>query len=199
MRRGTLLLLLFIVLLAVGAAFVDFWPHSDSGITWHGINNPYGIRLGLDLQGGVSVLLVPDPSQHYTSAEVNNAIDSTIQQITKRVNGGLGVNEPSIRKLTDSKGNQSIALELPGLNSGNQDQQIRTILRPGNLEFWDTGRTPLAAGTPLDPTQFIQYNPGGKPQFSGKDLDPNQISVGTDQQTGAIVINFEMQGGAIAA
>jgi preprotein translocase subunit SecD len=204
MRRGTLLLLLFIVLLAVGAAFVDFWPHSDSGTTWHGINNPYAIRLGLDLQGGVSVLLVPDPTKHYTKTEVNGAIDSTIQQITKRVNGGLGVNEPSIRKLLDSKGNQSIALELPGLNSGNQDQQIRTILKPGNLEFWDTGTTPLAAGTPLDPTQFAKNNPIGKdgkpqPQFTGKDLDPNQISVGNDQQTGAIVINFEMQGGAIAA
>jgi hypothetical protein len=34
MRRGTLLLLLIIVLLAVGAAFVVFWPHSDSGKTW---------------------------------------------------------------------------------------------------------------------------------------------------------------------
>src|SRR2546429_4139797 len=198
MRRGTLFLLLIIVLMAVGAAFVDFWPHSDTSNTWHGINNPYTVRLGLDLQGGVSVLLVPDPAKHYSKAEVDNAISSTVQQITKRVNGGLGVNEPNIRTLTDSKGNQSIALELPGLNSGNQDQQIRTILRPGNLEFWDTGQTPLAPGATLDPTQFAQYNPGGKPQFTGKDLDPNQISVGTDQQTGAVVINFEMQGGAIA-
>src|SRR6266699_644760 len=198
MRRGTLFLLLIIVLMAVGAAFVDFWPNSTTGKTWHGINNPYSIKLGLDLQGGVSVLLVPDPAKHYTKAEVDSAISSTVQQITKRVNGGLGVNEPNIRTLTDSKGNQSIALELPGLNSGNQDQQIRTILRPGNLEFWDTGQTPLAPGATLDPTQFAQYNPGGKPQFTGKDLDPNQISVGTDQQTGAVVINFEMQGGAIA-
>ena len=137
--------------------------------------------------------------RHYTKAEVDGAIDSTLQQISKRVNGGLGVNEPNIRKLTDSNGNQSIALELPGLNSGNQEQQIRTILKPGNLEFWDTGQTPLAAGTTLDPAQFAQYNPGGKPPFTGKDLDPNQISVGSDSQTGAIVINFEMQGGVIAA
>ncbi|HEX6552563.1 MAG TPA: protein translocase subunit SecD [Ktedonobacteraceae bacterium] len=198
MRRGTLFLLLIIVLLAVGAAFVDFWPNSTTGKTWHGINNPYSVKLGLDLQGGVSVLLVPDPAKHYTKAEVDSAISSTVQQITKRVNGGLGVNEPNIRTLTDSKGNQSIALELPGLNSGNQDQQIRTILRPGNLEFWDTGQTPLAPGATLNPAQFAQYNPGGNPQFTGKDLDPNQISVGTDQQTGAVVINFEMQGGAIA-
>ena len=195
MRRGTLLLLLVIVLLAVGAAFVVFWPNTS----WHGITNPYSIKLGLDLQGGVSVLLVPDPVRHYTKAEVDGAIDSTLQQISKRVNGGLGVNEPNIRKLTDSNGNQSIALELPGLNSGNQEQQIRTILKPGNLEFWDTGQTPLAAGTTLDPAQFAQYNPGGKPPFTGKDLDPNQISVGSDSQTGAIVINFEMQGGVIAA
>ncbi len=199
MRRGTLLLLLFIFLLAVGAAFVDFWPHSNTGATWHGINNPFTVKLGLDLQGGVSVLLVPDPLLHYTKAEVDSAIDSTLQQITKRVNGGLGVNEPNIRKLTDSNGNQSIALELPGLNSGNQDQQIRAILKTGNLEFWDTGQTPLAAGTTLDPAQFASSNPGGKPPFTGKDLDPGQISVGSDQQTGAVVINFEMQGGAIAA
>lgn len=198
MRRGTLLLLLCIVLLAVGAAFVDFWPHSDTGSTWHGINNPYAVRLGLDLQGGVSVLLVPDLAKHYTKADVDNSISSTVQQITKRVNGGLGVNEPNIRTLTDSKGNQSIALELPGLNSGNQDQQIRSILRPGNLEFWDTGQTPLAQGAPLDPKQFTQYNPGNQPQFTGKDLDPNQISVGSDQQTGAVVINFEMKGDGIA-
>src|SRR5207237_2650367 len=134
--------------------------------------NPYSIKLWRARQGGVSVRLVPDPAKHYTKAEVDSAISSTVQQITKRVNGGLGVNEPTIRTLTDSKGNQSIALELPGLNSGNQDQQIRSILRPGNLEFWDTGQTPLAQNAPLDPTQFTQYNPGNQPQFTGKDLDP---------------------------
>jgi preprotein translocase subunit SecD len=183
----------------VGAAFVDFWPNPDShGKPWHGLTNPYGVRQGLDLQGGVSVLLLPDPSLHYTQAQVNSAIGATVQDITKRVNGGLGVNEPNIRTLTDSKGNQSIALELPGLNSGNPAQQINTLLKPGNLEFWDTGQSALTANTVLDPTQYTSFNPGGKAQFSGKDLDPNQISVGQDSQTSQIVINFEMQGDAIA-
>src|SRR5207244_11967396 len=136
--RRTLILLRFIVLLAIGAAFVNFWPHSDKGETWHGLNNPFTIRQGLDLQGGVSVLLVPDPAQHYTQQEIANSIDTTRQQIENRVNGGLGVSEPNIRILTDSKGNQSISLDLPGYNSGNQAQQINTLLKPGNLEFWDT-------------------------------------------------------------
>src|SRR5437764_3632741 len=199
MRRGTLLLLLFIVLLAAGAAFVDFWPNPDSkGVPWHGVNNPFTIKQGLDLQGGVSVLLVPDPAQHYTQQEIASSIDTTLQQIENRVNGGLGVSEPSIRILTDSKGNQSISLDLPGYNSGNQAQQINTLLKPGNLEFWDTGQTPLGAGTTLDPAQYVANNTGGKPLFTGKDLEPGQISVGQDPQTRQIFINFKMKCDAIS-
>jgi preprotein translocase subunit SecD len=178
----------------VGAAFVDFWPHPS----YRGITNPFPYKLGLDLRGGASILLVPDPNQHYTKTEVDNAIGTTLTQIEKRVNGGLGVSEATIRILTDSQNNKSISLDLPGLNSGNLTANVASLLRPGNLEFWDTGQTPLAENTPLDPTQYTQYNPGGKPQFTGKDLDSNQISVGSDPQTGQIVINFEMQGPAIA-
>src|SRR6266566_4870352 len=170
MRRGTLILLLLILLLAAGAAFVDFWPHSDKGATWHGVNNPFVVQEGLDLQGGVSILLVPDPSQHYTKAEVDSAIGNTLTQIENRVNGGLGVKEPTFRLLSDSKGNQSIAIDLPNLTGGNLQQQITTLLKPGVLEFWDTGQNPLATGATLDPTQFSQYNPGNKPLFTGKDL-----------------------------
>src|SRR6266566_4393771 len=170
MRRGTLILLLLILLLAAGAAFVDFWPHSDKGATWHGVNNPFVVQEGLDLQGGVSILLVPDPSQHYTKAEVDSAIGNTLTQIENRVNGGLGVKEPTFRLLSDSKGNQSIAIDLPNLTGGNLQQQITTLLKPGVLEFWDTGQNPLATGATLDPAQFAQYNPGNKPLFTGKHI-----------------------------
>src|SRR5437588_11242603 len=198
MRRGTLILLLLILLLAAGAAFVDFWPHSDKGATWHGVNNPFVVQEGLDLQVGVSILLVPDPSQHYTKAEVDSAIGNTLTQIENRVNGGLGVKEPTFRLLSDSRGNQSISIDLPSLNGGNLQQQIQTLIKPGVLEFWDTGQSPLEEGAALDPSQYTANNPGGKPLFTGKDLDPNQISVGQDPQTSQIVINFEMKGGAIS-
>src|SRR5207248_9898478 len=127
-----------------------------------------------------------------------NYIDNTRQQIENRVNGGLGVNEPTIRILTDNQQNKSIELELPGFNSGNQKEAINTLLKPGNLEFWDTGSAPLSDGTILDPSQYTANNPGGKPQFTGRDLDAGQISVGQDPQTSQIVINFEMKGGAIS-
>src|SRR2546421_11023406 len=131
MRRGTLLLLLFIVLLAAGAAFVDFWPNPDSkGAPWHGVNNPFTVQQGLDLQGGVSILLVPDPSQHYSRQEISDSIGNTLTQIENRVNGGLHVKEPTFRLLSDSTGNQSISIYLPSPNGGNLQHAIHKPVKP---------------------------------------------------------------------
>jgi len=194
MRRGTVILFLLIVLLAAGAAFVVFWPNTS----WHGITNPFTVQQGLDLQGGVSYLLVPEASQHYTSQEVNNSINNVASHIESRISGSLGAKSPDVRVLTDNSGGKMIEVDLPGYTSGNQAQAIKTLLSPGVLEFWDTGSTPLATGQPLVPSQYTSSNGGTTPIFTGKNLDPSQISVGTDSQTGQIVINFEMQGAAIS-
>jgi preprotein translocase subunit SecD len=195
MRRGTLLFLLFIILLAVGASYVVFWPNASSrpgGKPLYGINNPFTIKEGLDLQGGISVLLVPQPGQDTSSSVMQAARD----QIEQRVNGGLGVNEPDIRIQT-TNGQPSISVQLPGLNSGNQQQAIQTLLKTGKLEFWDTGQTNVPIGTTLNPQDYAQSNGGTKPLFTGKDLDPNSLGVGQDPQTGAYVIEFAMKGDAI--
>jgi preprotein translocase subunit SecD len=181
--------------LAACAAYID-WPN-NLGIHILGIDTSLQVREGLDLQGGVSVLLVPDSSQHYTLDEINNNIGTARDQIEERVNGGLGVSEPNIRIVT-SNGIPSISVELPGFNSGNQTQAINTLLKTGNLQFWNTGSSGLQAGTAFDPSQYTQYNPGGTPPFTGKDLDPSQIGV-SDDSNGNPQINFEMKGAAIAA
>jgi len=193
MRRGTLTLLFFIILLAVGAAYVVFWPATNAKTNqgYRGIPNPFAFKQGLDLQGGVRVLLVPS-GQNPTVDQINN----TRTQIENRVNGGLGVNEPSIR-VQQTAGKYSIAVELPGLNGGNQQQEVSTLLRSGLLEFWDTGQTSVPQGSPFDPAQYAQSNGGTKPLFTGKDLDPNQLGVSQNQQSGTgYVINFGMQGSA---
>lgn len=204
MRRGTLTLLFFIILLAIGSSYVVFWPNGTKGGTtyygppdkdskpYYNISNPFYIREGLDLQGGIRVLLVPAPGQDTSDA----VMDATRTQIEQRVNSGLGVNEPSIRIQT-SNGIPSIAVELPGFNSGNQQEAINTLLKTGNLEFWDTGDTGPAEGSDFNPADYTANNPGGKPLFTGKDLDPNALSVGQNSQTGGYVINFSMKGDAV--
>jgi len=193
MRRGTLPLLFFIILLALGASFVVFWPHAENNQKpFYGIDNPFVIKQGLDLQGGVRVLLVPRSGQDTSAA----TMDATRTQIEQRVNGGLGVNEPLIRTQT-TDGKPSISVELPGLNTGNQQQAIETLLKTGLLEFWDTGTTSAAQDTILNPADYTQNNPGGKPLFTGKDLDPNALQVGQDENTGGYVIQFSMKGDAV--
>jgi preprotein translocase subunit SecD len=188
LRRRTLTLFLFILVLAACAAYID-WP-SNPGlhIAWLGIHHPLQVKQGLDLQGGVRVLLVPDPTQNYSPDTLAKEIGSTRNQIEQRVNGGLGINEPSI------------SVELPSFTSGNQAEAVNTLLKTGNLEFWNTGPAPqgiVPSGSLFDPAHYAQYNPGGKAPFTGKDLDPAQIGTGTDEQTRQAQINFGMKGDAI--
>src|SRR5579859_7525598 len=139
MRRGTLILLLFIILLAAGASYVVFWPNPDaSGKPWHGINNPFSYSLGLDLQGGIQVLLVPKPGQNVPITQ--ESIQNTAYVLGSRING-LGLKEPTIRPLTTD--NQlGIEVDLPHFN-GNEENTINNLLKSGVLEFWITGTTPL--------------------------------------------------------
>ena len=194
MRRGTLTLLLFIVLLAACSAYI-IWPN-DPHWSIGSLTFPHpAVKQGLDLQGGVRVVLVPDPAQHYSQDTIQSEIDPARSLIETRVNGGLGVNEPNIY-VQNSNGQYGIVVELPGLTSGNTFQQIHSLLQTGNLEFWNTGPSPVTLGSTFDPTQYTQYNPGGKALFTGANLDPSQISVGTDQ-AGRPNILFAMKGSAV--
>ncbi len=194
MRRGTLTLLLFIILLGAAAVYIDL-PKTP-GIHILGIDNSLTIKQGLDLQGGISVLLKPDPSLHYDPTTLASEMPAVRDALEQRVNGGLGVSEPSIR-LQSSNGQPAILVELPGF-TGNQTNAVNSLLQTGNLEFWNTGSTPATVGTAFDPAQYTSTNPGGKALFTGKDLDASQVYVSYDQ-TGRPQISFEMKGSAIGA
>jgi preprotein translocase subunit SecD len=189
MRRGTLPLLLFIIALALGAAYVVFWP--AKGIDGK-LPNPLTITEGLDLKGGIQVLLLPTNSkQHYTDAEMQGELT----QIEGRVSNAAGVNEPSVR--IQNLGNQEgISVELPGANSGDQNQTIASLREQGVLEIWNTGSAGANAtqGSTFDPSQYPTTD--GKPLFTGKDLDPSQLGVTQDQQTAQYEVTFAMKGAA---
>jgi len=190
MRRGTLALLLFIILLGVCAIYI-VWPNTPGiHIPALGISNSLQPKLGLDLQGGVRALLIPDGN--FDIKKLNDAMPAVRDNIEQRVNGGLGVSEPSIRIIT-TNGQPAISVELPGF-TGNQTEAVNSLLKTGNLEFWSTGPSPAAIGSAFDPSQYAQYNPGGKPQFTGADLDSSQVFVSQDS-AGRPQISFEMQPG----
>jgi preprotein translocase subunit SecD len=91
---------------------------------------------------------------------------------------------------------KDLQVEVPHFGS-DERAILATLLEVGQLAFWNTGPQPVPAGSTFDPTQFTQYNPASKPQFTGADLDPSQIRVGNDQ-AGRPTILFAMKGPAIA-
>lgn len=109
-----------------------------SGAGWIVQNPDYPIVRGLDLQGGLQVLLEADiPAEQSVTVE---QMDTGRQIIDQRVNA-LGVAEP----LVIVEGERRILVELPGID--NPEEAIALIQETALLEFVDTGRTPLAEGT----------------------------------------------------
>src|SRR5437763_5991977 len=108
MRRSLSISLLVIILLAVGSL----------GATIASGNSPH---LGLDLQGGASVVLQP---KHKVQG---GALNQAIEIIRSRVDG-LGVAEPEIQR----QGN-AIVVELPGVK--NQKRALQIVGQTAQLLF----------------------------------------------------------------
>src|SRR3990172_4407866 len=85
------------------------------------------IKLGLDLQGGMYLLLEVDKSK-LGPAEARNAVDQAKQIINNRVDQ-FGVAEPSIQKQGDNR----ILVQLPGLLD--QERAKSLIGQTALLEF----------------------------------------------------------------
>ncbi|HMG43600.1 MAG TPA: protein translocase subunit SecD [Acidimicrobiales bacterium] len=108
MRRRLLYPLIFILVCAFGG--LAFTVITDS--------SP---ELGLDLQGGVSVVLRP------TAETSSGELDVALQIIRRRVDG-LGVAEPEIVKQGDN-----ILVQLPGVE--NRDRAIELVGQTAELRF----------------------------------------------------------------
>jgi len=84
------------------------------------------INLGLDLQGGIRLVLRAEDTEKH-KADIDDVL-GVIEVIRNRVDA-LGVNEPIIQK----KGEREIIVELPGI--ANPERAIRLIGETALLEF----------------------------------------------------------------
>ncbi|MBM4428881.1 MAG: protein translocase subunit SecD [Chloroflexi bacterium] len=140
MEQRDITLLMVIIVLALFAAWV-VWPGNPGlHIRLGPIRLDRDIRthLGLDLQGGMQVVLEADlPAGQEVDAEAMGAARAIVEN---RVNG-LGVAEP----LVQSAGTNRIVVELPGISD--PELAISTLRQTGLLEFVDAGNTFLTPGT----------------------------------------------------
>jgi SecD/SecF fusion protein len=110
MRRAVLLLAIVIGLVAASAVAIAVKP----------------AVLGLDLQGGVEVVLQGQPTDE--SEVTPEAIDRSVEIIRSRVDA-FGVAEPEIQ----TQGSDQIVVALPGAD--NPEQVVNDLIQPAQLVF----------------------------------------------------------------
>jgi len=125
---------LIVILFLVAAALYVVWP-DNPGIHLGSFQRDFRVVRGLDLQGGLRVLLEADlpPDTEVTNEQMQTARNI----IDKRVNG-LGLTEPLIQ----IAGGRRILVELPGI--GDPQQAVEIIKKTGLLEFVQMTRADLA-------------------------------------------------------
>lgn len=114
MRRNVLTLAAVAVLLAVAGYFI--YPLGSS------------TRLGLDLQGGLAVILEAEDSVR--APRTDEGMDQSMEIINDRINR-LGVSESEVQR----QGEWKISVQLPGID--NADDALAIIGKTAVLEFYD--------------------------------------------------------------
>ncbi len=203
MRERNLITLVIIIAIAIFAAVIvapfQKPPIIESVAFWQ---DPRGrdlqMKLGLDLKGGLQVLLAPDLAQG--SNVITGTLDSARAIIESRVNGA-GLTEASVQL----QGSDRILVELPGVT--NRQQAIDLIQRKGLLEFVDGGYNPPAAGATISTTFSLQQRlmypqtaAVGKPILTGTQTITNAGTIYKTAFTGEILQNnarSEAQSGQI--
>ncbi len=193
MRRRFTILALIVILLA--AAIWVVLP-SNPGIKIGEFSRSLKTVLGLDLQGGMQVLLEADVP---ADTEVDAQSLQDARMILENRSNGLGVSEVMFQVA----GTRRIVGEFPGLTD--TEQVISILKQTGQLEFVDMGDTRLEEGTiiktslggsQVTPTPAVTDTTVPTPEdvvwntvMTGADL--KSVAVTTDQ-LGQPVVSFEL-------
>ncbi|MCL4275754.1 MAG: protein translocase subunit SecD [Anaerolineales bacterium] len=170
-RNLTNRIILIVVVLAL-ALWIDFSseikilnPVTDEPLFTRNVNP----RLGLDLQGGLQVLLEADLPEN---AQIDSDSMEIARDIVQQRTDALGVNENVIQVA----GERRIVGEFPGLED--TESVLETIQQTGLLEFVDTGDYSPPEGSFL----VTDYSPTGEPVAAPESGEPvfRTIMTGAD-------------------
>lgn len=193
-------LVLGIILLLL-AAFIWVATPDNPGIKIGDFERPLDLVLGLDLRGGMQVLLEVDLPED-VPVDAQELADARL--ILENRSNGLGVSEVVFQVA----GTRRIVGEFPGLT--NPEEVIAILKETGLLEFVDMGSTPLQPGTVIEtdygvsvskdaPLPSVETAPGAETEDQAEvwhtvmtgDL-LKTVAVSTDQ-LGRYVIQFELK------
>ncbi|HWQ74663.1 MAG TPA: protein translocase subunit SecD [Syntrophomonas sp.] len=158
MRKNTSMAIIGAVIVAL--AFLAYFTYQPI------VNN---IRLGLDLQGGLHVVLQAQEKEGKTITA--DTIQKSIGVLEERVNS-MGVSEPSIYP----QGNDRIVIELAGVDD--PEAAVDIIKNTAQLEFQDES---------------------GKVLVTGENLKDAQAKLASSGQSASVSLEFDKTGAKLFA
>lgn len=127
--KSVVVLVVFVALLALfGYTAAYGWGETKSG-------SGSDIKLGLDLEGGVSITYQVVGEENPSQADMSD----TVYKLQKRVEGY------STEAHAYQEGSNRISIEIPGVENANEI--LEELGRPGSLEFYDIGGQLVLQGT----------------------------------------------------
>lgn len=150
--KKTLVIILIIIIIAGWTISIGGASIGDSIIK--PINEQ--IKLGLDLKGGVYVVMEADTDA--TGDELKTLMNQTQQVIERRVNA-MGLSEPNVI----IEGENRIRIELPGVK--NASEAIEAIGKTAQLEFVDHEGTVILTGKDMKDAG-VTYDDRNQPAVS---------------------------------
>jgi preprotein translocase subunit SecD len=157
-----------------------------------GLGQKLDTKLGLDLQGGLSITYKANPPAGKIVTQDQMEVIRTIME--QRVNS-TGVSEPLVERV----GSDGVVVQVPG--AANPDEIRALVGKTGKLSFvllpkatYGVQGTPGAVPVPGDGS-FMDPALLATAQFTGGDLDANGVSASADtQHVGFWKVNFAFAG-----
>ncbi|MEW6541760.1 MAG: protein translocase subunit SecD [Bacillota bacterium] len=148
MRLGNLIKVAVILAVAATISLASFYP--VGGAPWLPLTQD--INLGLDLRGGVHVVLEAVDTEEAKATP--DAVQRSIGMLEERINQ-FGVTEPVIQQ----QGTNRIIVEIAGVDD--PDAVVRDLIRPAYLEFRTEDGTTVLTGADLsDAREALNPNTG---------------------------------------
>jgi SecD/SecF fusion protein len=158
------------------------------------------IKLGLDLQGGMQLVLRVDTSK----LPVKDREDATLRamEIVRNRIDQFGVSEPSIQQ----QGKDHILVQLPGVTD--RERALDLIGKTALLEFKIVSEDPvaerdLAAGKTVEGFKLHKNEEGGellledKPLLTGKNIKDAQVSFESQYNEPVVSLTFDGEGAKV--
>jgi len=185
MTRNDWLRLAVVMIVAIGALYFlyPFWPLGDV------------VNLGLDLQGGVRIVLEAEGVGDLESDAQNEVIDRVITILGTRIDQ-YGLSNAEIRKF----GGDRILVNLPG--AANPEEARRLIGQTAMLEFREVveaGTSPIDDLAPRSANEELLFGRDGIPYIVSRDvlltgaaLSDAKVRTGSSiQDAGQLIIGME--------